>query len=406
MRLRAALRLRRPVCLVIALTATLALPATAQDTAPPPDWTQAVSHMQAGAPAAALPHLENLVRTAPDATLYRLELAYALFQLGRDQRAQYHFRQAQGAGLSAERQKTVASFLHRIEQRKRLFFRFSLAAVPSTNAGRRTSASQIDAGGLIIPLAPNQRAQSATGIEVTGGVTLRPDLTPRLKATLSLDASAIHYRKRVLREMSVLGRAGLRYDLRGNTFIEGGALIGRSFLAEKIYSDRKGVYAAFLRPLGTRAYGRFGLQRYDESYARIPSANGTRTLAEISVNYALTARALLRLSGYALRTDATSTLQSGWKYGASAGTTYSFNGGLVVMADVTAARDKRDGIGALSGVTRRDISLGIRTQIYHSGIQIGPFVPVLKLGWEQNRSNREIDSFSNTSLSIGLTSVF
>ncbi len=36
---------------------------------------------------AALPHLENLVRKSPESALYRLDLTYALFQLGRDQRA-------------------------------------------------------------------------------------------------------------------------------------------------------------------------------------------------------------------------------------------------------------------------------------------------------------------------------
>ncbi|MEQ6250169.1 surface lipoprotein assembly modifier [Sulfitobacter sp. HNIBRBA3233] len=388
--------------MLLTLTATGAVAQAAL----PQDWVHASAHMQKGAPAAALPHLESLVRAYPSEPTYRLELAYALFQLEKDARAEYHFRQALGAGLSPQRQAIVKSFLDKIAARKLLHWRFSIAAVPATNAGKRTSATQITAGGLTFDLGPQDRAQSATGLDISAGITALPHLGQNLRATLSFDTLVRHYKEKRLRELHLNARAGLRYTLAAGTHIEGGALIGRQFRGHDHYADRIGVFAAYLTPLGSRAYGRFGIQHFDEIYPAFPGADGDRTVVEASVNYAVGARTVLRFSGYAMRTDATSALQSGWRHGLSAGTTFAFDGGLVTTADVSFGRDRRDGIGALSGVARSDRSLGINASVYHSNIRFGPFTPVVGIGWERHRSNRRINSFSNTSLSLGLTSVF
>jgi hypothetical protein len=375
-------------------------------TSVPQDWLQSNKQMEAGNPQAALPHLERLVRDYPDVVLYRLELGYALYLLERDARAQFHFQQARGATLNAEQRKAVDYTLAQIAARKTWSIRLDMRVEPASNAGKGTAAGSINVGGLVLTIPNTLRARSATGVVVNAGATYRPRLSQTLEASLSFDTSVRHYDDKALRETQIVGRAGLRYSPRQNLFFEGGVLGGKAYTGGAPYSDRFGVYGSYSSLIGDRTSIRFGVERYRLTHDTFSIADGPRTQLDAQLSYALSPNMILRSRGYLLHADASSTLQSGLQGALTIGAIYAFKGGLVAAVDVTTGFENRDGINALTGNRRKDRSVSINTEFYSSQYQIGPFVPVLRANWQRNTSNQVINSFSNSSVSLGFRTSF
>ena len=389
--------------------AMAAMPAHAQGTSASvaqQDWIEASRHMQAGDPAGALPYLERLVRDHPDVVVYRLELGYALYLLGRDGRAKYHFEQARGANLSGLQRRAVDNALANIAKRKTWSVRLGFSLEPASNAGRGTAASSVALGDLVFSIPDNLRTRPATGALISAGLTYRPRITEKLSASFNLDTVVKHYDDRALRETLLISRTGLRFEPRPNTFFEGGVLLGRTYAAGDPYSIRKGLYANYYRPIGDRASVRFDIENYRVTHDTHFRADGTRSQVSSQFSYALGPNALLRARGYILWTDAMSPLQSGRQGALSLGGTYAFKGGLVASMDVTMGRDERDGINGLTGMRRLDTSRAIEAELFTSKYQIGRFLPVLRMKLETNRSNEVLNSYTNRSLGIGFRTAF
>lgn len=369
-------------------------------------WQAAVGHMRASDPSAALPYLESLVRDHPDSAEYRLELAYALYQLGRDLRAIYHFNQVRGAKLNDAQRAAVNSLQTEIAQRKVWSFRFGLSVEPTTNAGKGTDASTVTIGALNFAIPPSAQSKPATGYFVTAGVTALPRINDRLRASLSFDTVIKHYSARALRETIAVGRSGLRWYGTDEGYVEAGLLHGVSYAAGARYSDRSGVYANYATTVGTRAFMTVGVEHYTENHLSFAAADGTRTLVSGGFNYALNGQALLRFRGYAIRTDTNSPTISGWETSATLGASYAFRGGMVAGVDFTVGRTTRDGVNTLVGVARKDRLFAVETELYNSRFQIGPFLPTLNARFERNKSNITLNDYTVRSLRIGLRASF
>lgn len=380
--------------------------AAAPQAADPDAWTTAVGLMRAEQPQAALPHLEKLVRAHPDVSEYRLELAYALFKLGQDGRARYHFEQVKGADLSADQINAVNVLLSQISRRKTWSVRLGFSLEPSSNAGRGTVASTVAIGDLIFSVPEALQSKPATGVIVSAGVTVLPKINQTLSAVFSLDTLVRHYDDRRLRETLIVGRGGLRFHLAPNTYVEGGLITGRSFVAGDTYSDRYGVYASGFSTIGQRASASLGIEHTRLTHRTFTDADGARNQISGSFAYALSGQSLLRARAFVLHTDAASALQSGWQGGLTLGGSYAFQGGLVTLLDVTAGIDKRDGTGGLTGIRRLDKSIAVEAEFFNSNYKVGRFLPVLKMKYERNTSNITLNSYSNRSVSLGIRTDF
>lgn len=372
----------------------------------PSDWVQAVSLMQAQNPSAALPYLERLVRDYPHIATYRLELGYALYQLEQDGRARYHIEQARGKQLDSAEARVAGQLLDDISRRKNWAIRFGFGIEPSSNAGKGTLASTINVGDLVLSIPEELRSKPATGAILSFGVTVLPELSDNVRGVLSFDTLIRHYQDKTLRELVGVGRAGLRYYSAPNTYVDGGVLVGREYVAGALHSDRTGVYAAFSRPIGARAFARFQAEYSRYSYDSFTMANGARALIAGELSYTISPQTMLRGSAFILRTNAQSALQSGWKGQMALGLSHAFKGGLVAVVDLTAGMERRDGTGALTGVARQDKSLALEAEFFNSNYKIGRFLPVLKIKAERNRSNITLNGYSNRSLTLGIRSVF
>ncbi len=379
--------------------------ARAQDNVPP-DWARAVELMRAKRAQAALPYLEKLVRQYPENAVFRLELGYALYQLKNDGRARYHIERARGGKLTGPERNAADGILNQIARRKVWSVRLGFSIEPATNAGKGTVASTIAIDGLVLTIPDTLRTQQATGAILSAGFSVRPRFNETLSANLSLDGVVRYYENQRLRETLVLGRAGLRRDIRANTWVEGGLVAGKEYAAGSPYSHRYGVYAAAHTPLGRRTFARVGFEHYRVAHDSFTLADGPRTLLSGNLSFALNPQTVLRAKAFVLHTDAAAPLQAGVKGALSLGASYAFKGGLVAGLDITAGIDRRDGFSIIAGARREDRSLSIEAEFYNSTLKVGRFLPVIKVKHERNRSNIALNSYSNTAITLGIRTTY
>jgi hypothetical protein len=395
------------IIILAAAFVTAAPPLCAQQAPALSAWDRAVGHMQSGNPQAALPDLEALVHDHPQEAKYRLELAYALFLRGSDIRAAHHLQQVKGAALSPAQRAAVTRIEARIQDRKVWTYRLGISVQPSTNAGRGTSAETISIGDLVFAIPQAAQSRSGTGYQLNAGATALPRISGRLRGTLSFDTLIKHYSARRLRETLAVGRAGLRWYGQNNTsFVEGGLLGGVVYAAGTRHSTRAGFFAALAAPLGTRAGLQLAVEHYRQDHVTFTAADGHRSVITGAVNYALSGQAVLRLQGYAIRTQAQLPTVSGWETALTLGGRYAFRGGLVAGLSVTAGRTSRDGINPLLGAARSDTLAAVEAEFYNTRLKFGPFVPTLKARMERNRSNVALNDYRASSVTFGIRTSF
>ncbi|MFN4100000.1 MAG: surface lipoprotein assembly modifier [Pararhodobacter sp.] len=367
-------------------------------------WRQALEHMRANEPRAALSLLERLVTLAPGDYRIRLELARAYFLIEDDEKARFHFDQASGADLRPEERLAVARYQDRIEARRRWEANFSFAMVPESNPGRRTSAETVAIGGLDWVL--DEQADSATGLETSGRLTYLPRLSRDVSGRISTYFSGRFFENSALNDITLGTEIGLlaRAD-RGRVF-GGGLSASRRWLGSSGFSQAVGLYGTAETRVGPRV--RLGLRadldRVTHDY--LPGRDGHRARLRLSFSRAMSPQLMLRGSAQVRRTRAQDASASGLELGVSAGATYAFAGGLVTSVDVDWLRDRRDGVSPVFDVTREDRQTSLALGILHRSLEFGGFAPRLSVHLERRRSSIELFSYDNARVSLGVTRSF
>lgn len=367
-------------------------------------WQQALTHMRANEPRAAVPILERLVALAPRDYRIRLELARAYFLIQDDEKAAFHFDQASGANLTPDERRAVSQYMNRLEERRRWEAQFSFAVVPESNPGRRTSAETVTIGGLNWAL--DQQAESGTGLQAGGRLTFMPRLSRDVSGRISAHFSGRIFENSAINDVTLGAEAGLlaRAD-RGRVF-GGGLSASRRWLGGSGYSRTLGVYGSAETRLAT--HGRLSLRTDLEQITHddLPGRDGRRTRLRLGFSRAMSPQMMLRSSAYFRRTDARDAAASGLEVGVSAGATYLFQGGVVASLDLEWMRDRRRGISSFFGVTRDDRQTSVSLGLLHRNLEFRGFAPRLSLHLERRRSSIELFSYNNARLSLGVTRSF
>ena len=112
-------------------------------------------YMRLGMPREAAEQYEAILAIRPDLTRVRLELARAHYAAGQDDKAKYHFQLSLGDKLPSSVESVVEGFLNAIDARKRWSAHVSIAALPETNAVRRTDRETVQIAGATFRLGEN-----------------------------------------------------------------------------------------------------------------------------------------------------------------------------------------------------------------------------------------------------------
>ena len=378
------------------------LPALAQRV---DDWALAVQMMQAQQPAAALPLLERLVSANPQNKEYRFELAYALFQLGKDFRARWHLEQVRGADLTPQETQLVGRFLAEIAARAVWAGSFSIALKPETNASRKTDVGSVNIGGLDFTLTPNAKAKPGVSLVVTTGLGYSPRLTDRVKASFSLLTHLKYNKDQSLRDYILVAREGLQFLPDPRSSISGGIQQGYRWVGDEPYSSSLGIWADYTQLVGARGRLDFGVD-LSHTQHKVALPDSRRKLVSASFSYAVTGNAKVTLSGFLENTKGSRPNLVGKRSAITVSGVYAWNGGLMTSAKVTYQTDRRRGPEPFFGVTRKDESTALELSVYHRSFQIKSFAPTFNVGIEKNQSNIPLARYDNKYITLGLTRNF
>lgn len=369
-------------------------------------WRRALEHMRTGAPRAALPILELLVTNFPAVARFRLELARALYLIEDDERARYHFEYALAGELSLGEIKAVQDYLTAMDTRKSWRGQARIAVVPQTNPWQRSGQPFVDIGGvLLLPLPPVERA---VGVELALGATWLPRLRQDLHARAHVVATGQMFKDSSFARGHLRGEFGfVHFGDHGQQFglgvtVQGAA--GRDGLIMK----GAGIYGAFQRRFGRRTQMSISAN-YDElRYVGAPQFDGPRATLSLGVQHILSPQ--MKLTGslslshhhtqelFHRRTDAV----------LSAGTEYSFGGGLVTGLEASIGHTRFAEANPLLAQhgPQRDWSAQLTATLMHRDYSVYGFAPVLQMGLEHNKSNVPMRNYDNIKVSLGATRNF
>ncbi len=375
---------------------------SAERVAPDRLWVQAVTLMQQGRPAQALPLLDRLVSIDPDNTLYRLELGYALFQTRRYGRARFHLDRARAGNRDRMQLAAANRLIAETDARKMFSGYLSFSIRPETNPGKQTGLSSIDILGL--PFTVN-RAPATTTLILATGLSARPHLSDRARLGFGVDTWSRFSEVKALRDHQLTLHAGPILSFAQGGQIEIGGLVRRRWTAGKHKSDSHGGYARLGLQLGQQTYLTLNASREHSRHfdGSVPE-DRTRLIAQL--NHLATPALLLRGTLGVTLTDTPLPAASGRMIELRLGGTRSFRNGIDLRTDLWHRTDNRRGPDRLFGITRKDRILGLELGLSNRDLRVGPFVPELIVGAEQGRSSIGFYDYDNSYVNVGLRTRF
>ena len=369
-------------------------------------WALVTGYARQGRPRAAIAPLERLVALYPGDTRFRLELASALAEIGQDERARYHFELARGAqALSTADRANIDARIDALDKRKQWEGHFRLALIPESNAEKRTGAERVTIGGLNFGINPNARERAATGLDIGFGLTALPVLAPDLRAQIGFRLDGRIFDGKASDDVTLrLGAGLIRFADRGQRF-SAEVFASRRWLADRPYTRAAGLELGYSRRLSDRGSLGFTLLGDRTDYIGTPF-HTDRGAVHVSAVHLVSSQLLLRGGlRFETRKSANAGL-AGQASGMSLGAQYLFEGGLRVALDLHFDRNAFDGAHPLFGLRRIDRRGQAVMQITNANWNYGGFAPVLKLGYERQKSTIVLNDYRNLSASVGLTRSF
>ncbi|MBL4917925.1 surface lipoprotein assembly modifier [Szabonella alba] len=369
-------------------------------------WAIAVGYGRQGRPRAAIVPLERLVALQPADPRWRLELAAALAETGQQDRARYHYELARGAdNLAPPIRRALEQRLDALDRDKNWYLDFRLALIPESNAEKRTGAERVTIGGLQFGINPNARERPATGLDFGLGVTLLPQLAPDLRARLSAQFDARLFDGNASDDVTLRMGAGLLRFADHGQRLSADLFTTRRWLAGRAYTRSVGLELGYSRRISERMTFGATLLRDRTDYLSTPF-HADRNALFLQAMHVVSSQLLLRGGlRFENRRSANPGL-AGDAAGISLGGQYLFAGGLRVALDLHFDRNDFDGLHPLFGIRRQDRRQQAVIQITNANWNYKGFAPVLKLGYDRQKSTVIMNDYRNLSAAIGFTRSF
>lgn len=361
--------------------------------------------MQLGLPRKAARRFEAILARRPELARVRLELASAYFAAERDDEARRHFEAALADRLPTSVEAAVRGFLDRIDNRKRWSSSFSLAFAPESNPAHRTARRTIRIGGVPWQLDADNREESGTGIQMSGGISLSPALRGGLRGVLAATGSAKLYRHGDWNDVSVAGDIGLARPA-DRSSLSGGLRAGRRWLGKDGYSRSVGPWMRGRMRVSGRT--RIGVA---SDLARVahddhPDRDGWRWSARPHLFHAPSRRAVVEAELDLEAISARATRFANRMAGLELAVTYAFEGGLAISPGIGIWRRRYGGRDPIFDRTRTDTTIRTSVTILHRSLQFGGVAPHLGYSFETTKSNIPIHAYRNHAVRLGISRNF
>ena len=340
----------------------------------------------------------------PGAARVRIELARMQAMLGNLRAAERELRSAQAAGLPPEVEQQIRFYAAALSARKSFGGSVAIAFAPDSNINRATRSDTL---GTIIgdfTLDEDARARSGLGLALRGQAYFRTGIDKRAQLLVRASTYANLYRAKQFDDIALSIQAGPEYASGKDRINISGEATWRWYGLDP-YSFSAGVGTTWQHPMGDKALLRLDGRISDVDNRRNPLQDATNVQLAAAYDRAFSAR-----FGGGLQINGNREIARDPGYStASAGVTaYAFRelGQTTLTASAGYNRLEADKRLFLYPRRRIDDRFNMSFGANFRFLKIGTFAPMVKVGWERNKSTVEIWDYSRISAEFGITSAF
>ncbi|MDD7971959.1 surface lipoprotein assembly modifier [Roseinatronobacter alkalisoli] len=336
----------------------------------------------------------------------RIRLAMALLLSGAPDRARYHLLQARGTPLAVAERIQLDALLARIEPRRDREGWLSFAIVPETNPAQRTDTDTIWIGDVPFRLNPNARAQRATGLHISAGGALMPQISAGLRVRLGASVAARLYGNRALRDITLRGDLGLQGQTTGGHDWQITGSLARRSLGGRSFGQGMGLHMSWSQRLGRASVLRLRMDGVNWRFANHPALDGPQLSASADLRHVLRPDLVLTATVSVSRIKARAAHEAGRSLRVGLGAQQSFAGGPILGIDAYTQTHRRDGGDPVLGIIRSDNQVGLRLRAMHRDLTLGTYSPAIEISTTRQRSNSPLHTWRNTRASLSLSRAF
>ena len=362
-------------------------------------------YMRLGMPREAAEQYEAILAIRPDLTRVRLELARAHYAAGQDDKAKYHFQLSLGDKLPSSAESVVEGFLNAIDARKRWSAHVSIAALPETNAVRRTDRETVQIAGATFRLNEDAREASGVGAQLSAGAAYAPIVGTGLRGHLALSAATKLYEQSAWNDIAVVGKAGLTRLFDGGS-ASGGVQAGRRWLGSTGFRHSVGPWGSVDLRLSPRtrisASTNVDYRTHDEK----DDLDGWRVALNPVVRYVLDSQTLLEVGPQFEAIEARADHGASRLMGVGVGVSRAFENGISASLSASVRRQAYRADDPLFGVRRDDMVMWLSGRMLHRSFQLGGFATYVGYSYERGRSNISLHNYENHGVVMGVTREF
>jgi tetratricopeptide (TPR) repeat protein len=346
----------------------------------------------------------QLLDEKPGATRVRLELARVLAAMGDEESARRELRQARAAGLPADVALAVDRFSRALRATQRFGGSFQVALAPDSNVNRATQARTLDTVVAPLTLSRDARARTGLGLDFAGQGYARLPVGDRLWLVPHVATRGDIYRQDRFNDVSASALLGIEWDV-GRDRVS--PSIGQTWrwYGGPLYARTQTATVDWLHPAGPRAQWDVQLGASRARFDRVPLQNGGLYNLGFSYDRAIGLRSGVTLSADALRQTA-----------ADPGYATTSGGGSVLVWRSLGTRTLflSAGLHRLEGdealflfpQRRREWLTQLSGGASFRKLQLWGLAPLVRVGFERNRSTVGIYRYTRLSAQLGLTRAF
>ncbi len=363
------------------------------------------AYMRLRQPRRAAEQYEAILLIRPDLTSARLELARAHYAAGQDDKAKHHFELSLGDSLPTSVESVVENFLNAIDARKRWSAHVSLAALPETNAVRRTGRQIVQIGGATFRLNEDAREASGVGAQLSAGAAYSPTVGTALRGHVSFSAAAKLYEQSAWNDIALAGKVGLARLFDGGS-VSGGIKLGRRWTGSDGFWRSIGPWSSSDIRVSKRLRALVRVSAEYRKHDEREGLDGWHASLSPVARYVVDSQTLLEVGPQFELVNAREDHLSSRLAGLGIGVSRAFENGITASLSVSARLSRYRGPDPLFQKTREDRLSWLSARVLHRSFQVGGFAPYLGYSYERSRSNIPLHEYENHGLILGFTREF
>jgi len=345
-----------------------------------------------------------LLDEKPNAPRVRLELARVLALMGDERGARRSLRQAQAAGLPKDVALIVDQFANALRSNRRIGGSFEIALAPDSNVNRATAARTLDTIIAPLTLSDDARAKSGLGVKLGGQGYARIPLGTSLALLPRVSARGNFYRASAFNDVSASALVGLEWRS-GRDRITPSIGPTWRWYGGSPYARTTAATIDWLHAAGRRTQISASVSASRSHYSMNTLQNGGLYDAGLSIERAIGARGGAGASlsatrqtaedpGYATMSEGVTVF--GWREAGKA----------TLFASAGVRRLDGDARLFIFPDRRREWLYQVSANATLRRLTIWGFAPLVRAGWERNRSTVGLYDYRRLYADIGITRAF